>query len=182
MSDTTVIKQSELEVMLKASIYLRQKLLNNDRNGPLVKLLTREIDLFKDEVSRRRDIIKTQNTKQIRAVKPAPTQPITANTYNGKTAILPKKTAMYPTGRLNEPTTVQTRKPTTPIKRPTPLSPQSSEKPVRSGLLSKITQTQPVANQSQSTGSESKISASTAPQPKPSVKDTASNPTVTGEK
>ena len=179
MSDITVIKQSELEVMLKASIYLRQKLLNNDRNGPLVKLLTREIDLFNDEVSRRRDIIKTQTAKQVKVVKPTPVKNMTANAYDGKTTILPKKTAVSSTGRLEEVSTIQARKPATPIQRPTVLSSQSTDKSVRNGLLSKVTPS-PVAKPLPNMGSESKMA--TTSQSKSVVKDTSSNPAVTGEK
>lgn len=60
MSDLTHIDQDELELLTRASIYLRDKLIANKRQGPLVKLLTREIDLYSDELSAR---IKAEDAK-----------------------------------------------------------------------------------------------------------------------
>lgn len=53
MSDIKLIEQGELELMKKAAVYLRDKLLSADRDGPLVKLLHREIEVYNDELSRR---------------------------------------------------------------------------------------------------------------------------------
>lgn len=53
MSDVRLIEQGELELMKKAAVYLRDKLLSADRDGPLVKLLHREIEVYNDELSRR---------------------------------------------------------------------------------------------------------------------------------
>jgi len=53
MSELSEIEQQELELLTKASIFLREKLLSHGRNGPLVKLLNREIDIFSDELGDR---------------------------------------------------------------------------------------------------------------------------------
>lgn len=94
MTKITSVKQSELDVMLKASLYLREKLLKNGRNGPLVKLLTREIDVFNDELDRR--IAESPSTQTTSAVGIA-TETFTANMQQ------PTKTAEKPTAPLQHP-------------------------------------------------------------------------------
>jgi hypothetical protein len=54
MGDLKNVHHNELEITHKAALFLRDKLLTIDRDGPLVKLLTREINLINDEMSRRR--------------------------------------------------------------------------------------------------------------------------------
>ncbi len=76
MSDISTIDQKELELLTRASIYLRDKLLANGRDGALAKLLNREIDLFTNEIATR---IKIEDSRKS---KP---RPVTAKLSTKKT-------------------------------------------------------------------------------------------------
>jgi hypothetical protein len=54
MSNLEHINQKDLELIVKAAIFLRDKLSDVERAGPLEKLLSREIELINAEISFRR--------------------------------------------------------------------------------------------------------------------------------
>jgi len=57
--------KDDLVLIRKAAIYLRDKLLRVDRDGPLVKLLNREIDVITDELSSRKSNAQTQEAPRV---------------------------------------------------------------------------------------------------------------------
>jgi hypothetical protein len=54
MSNLEHINLKDLELIVKAAIFLRDKLSDVGRDGPLEKLLSREIELINGEISFRR--------------------------------------------------------------------------------------------------------------------------------
>ena len=57
--------KNDLILIRKAAIYLRDKLLRIDRDGPLVKLLNREIDIITDELAHRKTTSQTQEAPRV---------------------------------------------------------------------------------------------------------------------
>jgi hypothetical protein len=62
MSNLEHINQKDLELIVKAAIFLRDKLSDVGRDGPLEKLLSREIELINGEISFRRHSDEAQQT------------------------------------------------------------------------------------------------------------------------
>ena len=65
MSNLQETSKNELVLIRKAALYLRDKLLMIERDGPLVKLLNREIDLITDELAQRNTTAQTQEAPRV---------------------------------------------------------------------------------------------------------------------
>lgn len=120
MTNITSVKQSELDVMLKASLFLRDKLLRNGRNGPLVKLLTREIDVFNDELDRRlseNPAIKTTNSSVSTDMFIASPQPKSVETPTAPLQYPASNGASQPTVKTPENKTQPARPKSAPTKK-----------------------------------------------------------------
>lgn len=59
--------KNQLILIRKAALYLRDKLLEVDRDGPLVKLINREVTIIDEELTRRKTLAakQTQETAKI---------------------------------------------------------------------------------------------------------------------
>ena len=55
MNNVSDIETKELEIIAKGAIFLRDKLADVGRDGPLVKLLSREIELVNVELAKRKN-------------------------------------------------------------------------------------------------------------------------------
>lgn len=53
MAELNNVNQQDLKIVYRSAVYLREKLESMGRNGPLIKLLDREISMIKREFERR---------------------------------------------------------------------------------------------------------------------------------
>lgn len=71
MATLDTADKNQLILIRKAALYLRDKLLEMDRDGPLVKLINREIAIIDDELGRRKAVVsqKTRETHKVDTVQ-----------------------------------------------------------------------------------------------------------------
>lgn len=64
MATLQTADKNQLILVRKAALYLRDKLLEVDRDGPLIKLINREVTIIDEELNRRKALA-MQQTQEI---------------------------------------------------------------------------------------------------------------------